>query len=199
MILILYDRIKYEVKQLDSFYIVERQNLEKIMKEQTLQLSGATDSMVEIGKILNIKFVLTGSFGKLDQTSYYISLKLINVETAEVQTNYFIVESSFKNFVVSAPKTCLSRLLKLEKTPKTTTLVKDIKTTGRQQITELCNEKSKKIQKLFVPCTFCSGKGTIHKKLGNSDVIIQCSYCKGFKYSGPETGYKLIAGAFLDQ
>jgi len=198
LVSIVTDKLSFEIQQLGMFTLVERQNIEQIFKEQSLQLSGATDSMVEIGKILDIKYVLTGSFGKLDETLYFFSLKLIDVETAEIATNYFTIESSFKNFVLSAPKTCLSRLLKLEKTPVSKTVnVKELDV-FHTNITHLDFEKSKQNQvaRIFMPCVFCSGTGTVWKKMGSTNNPYRCNACMGFKYSGPETGYKLIAGKF---
>jgi len=190
------ERLIFEIQQLNMFNLVERQNLNQVLKEQKIQLSGITDSIIEIGKILNVNYIMTGSFGKLDNNSFFFSLKLINVQTAQIATNYYIIESSFKNFVIAGPKTCLSRLLKLEKTPKTLSAdVKELDVFKNTQITNLNYCRPVTIQqKTFIPCVFCSGTGKISKNLGTTIHSYRCPHCQGFKYSGPETNYKLIAG-----
>ncbi|TFG65365.1 MAG: VWA domain-containing protein [Spirochaetales bacterium] len=67
------------------FTLVERKDLQKIMEELKLQLSGITDetNASEIGKFLNADILISGSLYK-KPASYELFLKLIRVETAEV-------------------------------------------------------------------------------------------------------------------
>ena len=44
------ERLIFEIQQLNMFNLVERQNLNQVLKEQKIQLSGITDSIIEIGK-----------------------------------------------------------------------------------------------------------------------------------------------------
>lgn len=196
LIPIVSERLMFEIQQLNMFNLVERQNLDEVLKEQKIQLSGITDSIIEIGKIFNVNYIMTGSFGKLDEISFFFSLKLINVQTAQIATNYYIIESNFKNFVIVGPKTCLTRLLKLEKTPKTMSVgVKELNVFKDLDITNLNYFRPATIQqKIFIPCVFCSGTGKISKNIGTIMHSYRCPHCQGFKYSGPETNYKLIAG-----
>ena len=64
--------------------LVERKQIESIVKEQQFQLSGLTeDEGVSVGKILKADVVLLGNVGKLG-TSMVFSARLISVETGKV-------------------------------------------------------------------------------------------------------------------
>lgn len=67
------------------FSLIERENLQQIMAEMKLQLSGVVEesSASEVGKILGAKLLL---FGKLyqDAERYNLFIKLVRVETGEI-------------------------------------------------------------------------------------------------------------------
>jgi len=65
---------------LDKFQVVERTNMDKILKEQKFQQSGCTDSecAVEIGQLLNTDFIVIGSVNKFGST-YALYARLIDV------------------------------------------------------------------------------------------------------------------------
>lgn len=197
---IISDRIEFELQQLDRFDLVERQNIDKILSEQSFQRSGVTDSMVEIGKILNIKYMLIGSFGKLDHTTWFISLKLLNVETAKISTGYYTVDASFKNFLLSAPKMCIKQLLGLVKIDQTSTISEEKAPATQINVIKYIQKDQPHpvAHRHFVPCYYCNGAGVIHRKLGTINADQSCPACNGFKYSGPETNYKLVAGKWED-
>ena len=67
------------------FTLVERKDIQKILEEQNLQLSGITEGedAVKIGQILNADILITGNlFGKGD--SFELFLRLVRVETGEI-------------------------------------------------------------------------------------------------------------------
>lgn len=66
------------------FRVVERETLDKVLKEQKFQQTGLIDekNAVKIGKILGAENVVLGSVGKLEN-SYTINCRLVDVETAE--------------------------------------------------------------------------------------------------------------------
>ncbi|MBD3239473.1 MAG: hypothetical protein GF331_02735 [Chitinivibrionales bacterium] len=68
------------------FRIMERAQMNEILKEQGFQRSGAcTDAacMVEMGQLLGVESIVTGSVGKLGET-YTVSARLVSVETGEI-------------------------------------------------------------------------------------------------------------------
>lgn len=68
-----------------KFTVIERRNMEKILAEQSFQLSGCTDTAcaVQAGKLLNIKYIVTGSLNMAD-SGYILILYLIDVESGKI-------------------------------------------------------------------------------------------------------------------
>ena len=66
--------------------VVERAMLESVMHEQQLQFSGAVDarSVKEIGKILNVDAVITGTVIALKDERVEVNARLIDTESAKV-------------------------------------------------------------------------------------------------------------------
>ena len=81
---ILTERLKTKLISQDIFVVVERSNMEKILKEQKFQHSGCTDSecAVEIGQLLNTDFIIFGSVSKFGST-YSLDARLIDVEAGK--------------------------------------------------------------------------------------------------------------------
>ena len=64
---------------------IDRNSIEKIIEEYNFQTAGLTDEQtaVEIGKLAGAEIIVTGSIGG-DGSNFYLQLRLIDVETAEV-------------------------------------------------------------------------------------------------------------------
>ncbi len=78
------DMMRNQLIKEGAFNIVEKANMDKVLGEQAFQQTGCTtqECAVKLGKILNVKYLVVGSFGKaLDQ--YVLSLRVIDVETAK--------------------------------------------------------------------------------------------------------------------
>ena len=77
---ILTDRLTTELISLDRYQVVERTNMDKILKEQKFQKSGCTDSecAVEIGQLLNTDYIVIGSVSKFGST-WSLDARLIDV------------------------------------------------------------------------------------------------------------------------
>ncbi len=77
-----------EISRSTVFALVERNDLEKIVKEQQLQMTGLTDptSASKIGLIMNADLILTGTVSELGG-SIQLVLNLIDVETGAVLTD----------------------------------------------------------------------------------------------------------------
>ena len=67
--------------ELSDYIVVERANIDKILKEQKFQHSGCTDSecAVEIGQLLNADITVIGTASKFGKT-YTLDCRIINVE-----------------------------------------------------------------------------------------------------------------------
>lgn len=79
------DFIRTEFVKTRTFNVLDRQNMEKILEEQSFQLSGCTteECAVQMGKILNVQYIAVGSFSKFLET-YYINVSFIDVETGRI-------------------------------------------------------------------------------------------------------------------
>ena len=77
---ILTQRLTTKLISLNKYQVVERNNMDKILKEQKFQHSGCTDNecAVEIGQLLNSDYIVTGSVNKFGDT-YALDARLIDV------------------------------------------------------------------------------------------------------------------------
>ena len=73
-----------KIIELSDYTVVERANIDKILKEQKFQHSGCTNSecAVEIGQLLNADLTVIGTVGKVGST-YTMQTRIIAVETGE--------------------------------------------------------------------------------------------------------------------
>ena len=81
---ILTQRLTSKLIDLSDYVIVERANIDKILKEQKFQHSGCTDSdcAVEIGQLLNADLTVIGTASKFGKT-YTLDCRIINVESGQ--------------------------------------------------------------------------------------------------------------------
>ena len=81
---ILTQRLTSQLIAISDYTIVERANIEKILKEQKFQNSGCTDSecAVEIGQLINADVTVIGTVSKFGET-YTIDARIISVEGGE--------------------------------------------------------------------------------------------------------------------
>lgn len=66
-----------------TYKVLERKQIQKVLKEQSFQLTGVTESAVEAGKLLAVSKVVVGSINKLGE-KYSLLMKLVDVKTGEV-------------------------------------------------------------------------------------------------------------------
>lgn len=77
-------RLSGEMVNTNVFILVDRSQMEEILQEQGFQQSGCSSAecAVEIGNLLGVQQMVSGSFGKIGET-YTIETKLFSVETSE--------------------------------------------------------------------------------------------------------------------
>jgi curli biogenesis system outer membrane secretion channel CsgG len=80
------DMVRQELMATGKFRVIDRSNMDKILGEKVLQLSGAGSDAesVQFGKLLNARLSGAGSFGKL-MGSYVLNFRLVDVETGEAK------------------------------------------------------------------------------------------------------------------
>jgi len=81
---ILTQRLTSQLISISDYTVVERANIDKILKEQKFQNSGCTDSecAVEIGQLINADVTVIGTVSKFGET-FTIDARIINVEGGE--------------------------------------------------------------------------------------------------------------------
>jgi hypothetical protein len=80
-----------------KYKIIERGRIEEIMKEQSFQMTGATDRVkaVEIGKVLGVEKLIASTIYLKIQNQFAMKVSVIDVTTAEVE---FSKEISLYNY-----------------------------------------------------------------------------------------------------
>ena len=88
------ERLRSEIAKTETYRLVDRKLLDKIMQEQALQQSGCTtdECAAEVGELLGVQFMINGSIGKLGNT-FTIDIKLVSVTTGAAERSQNI---SFK-------------------------------------------------------------------------------------------------------
>ena len=80
------DRFSGELVNTNAVIMVERNQMDEILDEQGFQQSGCTSAecAAEIGAMLGVQKMISGSFGKLGNT-YTIEAKMFSVETGQTE------------------------------------------------------------------------------------------------------------------
>lgn len=121
------ERIRLELFRTNQFRVMERNEMESVLKEQEISASGLCNEMscdVELGRLLSVEKVITGSVGKIDSL-YILSLRLINVETAQIEQVADVdVEGSLQKLFSVAIPSLVNELIGVEEV----TLISDIET-----------------------------------------------------------------------
>lgn len=79
------DRVREELLRSGSFTLVDRAQMDNVLKEQATQQTGCTsqECAVQVGKILGVRKLVTGRITKVDENLWLLSAQIIDVETAE--------------------------------------------------------------------------------------------------------------------
>ncbi|MEK7477649.1 MAG: hypothetical protein AAB152_18675 [Candidatus Coatesbacteria bacterium] len=77
--------LRAELVMVGTLNVVEKANMDKILAEHAFQQSGCTaqDCAVKLGKILNVRRMIVGSFGKF-MNRFYITVRVVDVTTGKV-------------------------------------------------------------------------------------------------------------------
>ncbi|MBN1576975.1 MAG: DUF2380 domain-containing protein, partial [Chitinispirillaceae bacterium] len=80
------DRLRSELFNTGKVNVMERNQMQEILKEQGFQQSGVcTDEacLVEMGQMLGVKIIVVGSLGKLG-SMFMVNIRAIDVQTAQI-------------------------------------------------------------------------------------------------------------------
>ena len=94
---IITDKLRASITKMNKFTVLDRTIMNRILTEQEFQLSGCTSDtcQIQVGKLLSVKHILTGSVGKIGNL-FYISIRIVNVETGRVERH---IEKQYKGSI----------------------------------------------------------------------------------------------------
>lgn len=80
------DSIRYVIVRSGKFKVMDRANMDRILREQAFQMTGSVlkERAVEAGQFLGVGKIVIGSIGVVGRT-YFISLSLVNIESGETE------------------------------------------------------------------------------------------------------------------
>ena len=110
------NRLESELKK-TGLKVVEREQMNDLFKEQKLQLSGVVeDSLVrKIGSMLGASHILLGSVGKMDETYYTITAKLVDGSTGElIKTADYDALNGLPDLMKNGTKSIANTLFEIE-------------------------------------------------------------------------------------
>lgn len=79
------DRLRSRLVNTNAFHVLEREQMDEILKEQGFQQSGCVsdECLVEIGRLVGVEQMVGGSIGKIGQT-YTLDLRIIDVTSGRI-------------------------------------------------------------------------------------------------------------------
>jgi hypothetical protein len=77
--------IRNSLVRFTSISVVDKSNMDRVLSEQAFQQTGCTtqECAVKLGKLLNVRCMVVGSFGKL-LSSYFLNVNLVDVENGRI-------------------------------------------------------------------------------------------------------------------
>ncbi|GAB4178810.1 MAG: hypothetical protein Kow00108_14660 [Calditrichia bacterium] len=83
------NRLRSKLVATNAFNVVERNQMDAILKEMGFQMSGCTsvECAVEVGRILNVQQMVAGNIGKIGSL-FTLDINIIDVETARIVKSF---------------------------------------------------------------------------------------------------------------
>ncbi len=106
------NRLATKMVALGTYVVIERGQMEQILREQDFQLTGciSDECAVEIGQLLGAQQMLAGSFGKLG-TIFTIDMKIIDVGTGRIlKSTSYDIEGSINRLLSEGLEEAVGRI-----------------------------------------------------------------------------------------
>ena len=106
------DKLTNELIKTKKFSVIERAQMEEILREQGFQQTGCTDGdcAVEVGQLLGAEQMVAGSIGKVGKV-YTITLRLLDVRTGRIIKNVSInIKGSIEDILFSGIAEAVEKL-----------------------------------------------------------------------------------------
>lgn len=159
------------------FTVVERDRIATILEQQGLRLTGLMDENVP--HIEDVDKIITGIVAPLGDSTFYVALKLIDVNVCiTLKSDYYVVKGSLVN-VINTSTYAIDRLFKTNSYKQYQPVIVE---------TKIEVEPKSEVKQKFIPCNFCQGRGKLHDGK-------DCPYCDAhYHYTGIETNYQSLTG-----
>ena len=111
------NQLRTEVLKTGKVTLVDRSQMDAVLNEQALQQAGCTsqECAVDVGKILGIRKIVTGSVTKISDNLWQVSVQLIDVETSEtVKAETFNHRGSFEDLLFNGMANVAKLLFPME-------------------------------------------------------------------------------------
>ena len=84
------NRLRSMLVKTNAFVVLERGKMDEILTEQGFQQTGCTttECAVEVGKMLNVQKMVSGTIGKLGRT-WTMDISLIDIQTSHIEKSFF--------------------------------------------------------------------------------------------------------------
>jgi len=84
------NRLRSMLVKTNSFVVLERGKMDEILTEQGFQQTGCTttECAVEVGKMLNVQKMVSGTIGKIGST-WTMDIALIDIQTSHIEKSFF--------------------------------------------------------------------------------------------------------------
>jgi TolB-like protein len=115
------DRLRAEIFNTGNANVMERNQMQEILKEQGFQQSGATctdeDCLVKMGQMLGVHYLVAGSLGKLG-SMYMVNMRTIDVQTGKIVRAVSVdVKGDIEDLVEYLPRIALQLTTDAKKVP----------------------------------------------------------------------------------
>ena len=108
------DRIRLELSRTGNYSVIEREMMDKILKEQEFQLTGMcseSSCLVQLGEFLAVHYMIGGSVTKIGRL-FTIEARLIDIGTGEVVTSVIEDYSGpIENLLLKTTKVVVAKIL----------------------------------------------------------------------------------------
>jgi TolB-like protein len=117
------DRLRAEIFNIGNVNVMERNQMQDILKEQGFQQSGATCTdeacLVQLGQMLGVQFLVAGSLGRLG-TLYMVNVRAIDVQTGKIVRVVSVdVKGNIEDLVEHLPRIAMQLTGVAKKTKQT--------------------------------------------------------------------------------
>jgi len=107
------DRIRNEIIKYGDYEVVERDQLNRVIEEQKLQLTGIIDenTAVKVGKILGANYVVIGTYYDKYSSECSLNIRLVEVESGKAISAGSVDEDTYSEMMENGVSNAVTQML----------------------------------------------------------------------------------------